>query len=248
MKYYNRICFLLVFFTSFVFDLYAQIQPDSINVKNNSCFVVFMNDIPSKEKMSLEKSWITNNFGDYKSVLQYEDEVKKTIVIKGRLQLYRSSLEASTEKLNQYSGKASFGKRYMLFTIEFSNKEDRYRIRISDISIKDNSLIAYGGGSRDNTYEEYTDEGYGKALFKYTTKDIELNKLKAVETKDMKPGELKKHDEDILQCEKELDKLKEKMEKKKAKSDAEKKWLNEYLANIFNSINENMQRQSEDDF
>ena len=74
-------------------NMQAQTTPDSIEVNKSSCFKVFINDTPAKEKMSIEKSWISQNFGNYKSVLQYEDEVKNTIVIKGFLELYASQAE-----------------------------------------------------------------------------------------------------------------------------------------------------------
>ena len=68
---------LVLIWVSFALNLQAQILPDSIKVNNSSCFEVFMSEISAKERMSLEKSWISQNFGDYKSVLQYEDETKK---------------------------------------------------------------------------------------------------------------------------------------------------------------------------
>lgn len=224
----------------------AQIQPDSIQVLNNSCFEVFINEIPVKEKMSLEKSWITNNFGDYKSVLQYEDEVKNTIVIKGFLELYGSELESSVKKLQKMIGQAT-DKRNMFFTIEFSNKDDRYRVKISDITIKILS-VSLGGLRADFTYDEFIDQGVKKARLNVDQTQKKLDNLRSLNTNEMKSNEIKKHNKEIAECEKDLAKYKEKLEEKTKKSEKERIWLNTILSNIFNSINNHIQNKSDDEF
>ena len=234
-------------FVSFALGINAQIQPDSITVNNNTCFEVFMNDIPAKEKMSLEKSWISKNFGDYKSVLQYEDDVKNTIVIKGKLQLFSSSAEAQIDKLSKMVGNAT-DKRYMFFTIEFLNKDDRYRVRFSDIAIKASFGAAYGKGLlSEQTYEEWTNQGVKKAMNNLTKAQNELESLKSSKTTDKKPNEIKKIDKEIAKVEKEINDCKEKLDRKIKKSEQEKKWLNANLAAIFNSISSSISKSSADD-
>lgn len=247
MNYFCQIGFLFVLLESFASEINAQIQPDSITVNNNSCFEVFMNDIPAKEKMSLEKSWISKNFGDYKSVLQYEDDVKNTIVIKGRLQLFLSSAEVQINKLSKMVGNAT-DKRYMFFTIEFSNKDDRYRVRFSDIAIKASFGAAYGKGLVfQQTYDEWTDQGVQKAMNNLTKAQYELESLKSSKTADKKPKEIKKIDKEIAKVEKEIDDCKEKLDRKIKKSEQEKKWLNANLAAIFNSISSSISKSPADD-
>lgn len=202
--------------------------------------------MPAKEKMSMEKSWISNNFGDYKSVLQYEDEVKNTITIKGHMELYGSQLEMSIKKMQRMMGQAS-DKRNMYFTIEFSNKDDRYRVKISDIIIK--SFGASLGGIRvESTYEEFTDQGVKKARHNLAEAQNKLEALNSVNTNEMKPNDVKKHNKEVTECEEDIAKFKEKLEDKIKKSENEKKWLNTILSNIFNSINNYIQKGSDDDF
>jgi len=239
---------ITILFVMFSYNVQSQIIPDSIKVKNGSCFEVFMNDMSAQEKMSMEKSWISKNFGDYKSVLQYEDETKNTIVIKGHLELYASEAEAKMKKLERMMGQAT-DKRNMYFTIEFSNKDDRYRVKISDITIKASMLVAYGGGFRsEQTYEEWTDQGVLKATQNLNKLQNEIDSLKSVRTDELKPNEIKKLKKEIAEIEEDIDKNKEKLENKLSKSKVEQRWLNSNLAIIFNSINNHMQKTTDDDF
>ena len=239
---------ITILFVMFSYNMQSQIIPDSIKVNNGSCFEVFMNDMSAQEKMSMEKSWISKNFGDYKSVLQYEDETKNTIVIKGHLELYASEAEAKMKKLERMMGQAT-DKRNMYFTIEFSNKDDRYRVKISDITIKASMLVAYGGGFRsEQTYEEWTDQGVLKATQNLNKLQNEIDSLKSVRTDELKPNEIKKLKKEIAEIEEDIDKNKEKLENKLSKSKVEQRWLNSNLAIIFNSINNHMQKTTDDDF
>ena len=240
----NYITILLVMFS---YNLQAQVIPDSIQVKNSSCFKVFTNDMSAKEKMSMEKSWISKNFGDYKKVLQYEDEIKNTIVIKGHLELYLSDTEAKLKKTQKMLGMAT-DKRNMYFTIEFSNKDDRYRVKISDITIKASTALGGGVLRSEQTYEEWTDQGVMKATSNFNKLQNELDSLKALKTDGMKPGEIKKLNKEITELEEDIKKSQEKLDKKIGKSKAEQKCLNSNLANIFNSINNHMQKTADDDF
>lgn len=227
-------------------NMQAQTTPDSIEVNKSSCFKVFINDTPAKEKMSIEKSWISQNFGNYKSVLQYEDEVKNTIVIKGFLELYASQAEQNIKKLQKMIGKVT-DKRQMHFTIEFSNKDDRYRIRISDITIKTSS-VTFGGMRGQYTYEEWTDQGVTKAREKLIEIQTELDSLKSVNTNGMKSSEIKNLNKKISEAEEEVKESKEKLDKKIQKSNIEKRWLNSNLSAIYNGINNYLKNNPDDDF
>ena len=171
---------------------------------------------------------------------------KNAIVIKGHLELYASNAEAQLKKLQKMMGQAS-DKRHMYFTIEFSNKDDRYRVKISDITIKTLS-VSFGGLRTESTYEQWTDQGVMKAELNLKKLQSEMDSLKSINTDGLKNSDIKKINKEIEDCGSKLAKAKEKLEDKTNKSSTEKKWLNSNLANIFNSIYNHMQKTSDDDF
>lgn len=71
----------------------------------------------AKQKHLLAKEWVAKTFGDYKSVLQFEDDEAYKIIVKG------FSPMSDDSKLS--------------YTITIDSKDDKYRIIISDLSIKD---------------------------------------------------------------------------------------------------------------
>lgn len=71
----------------------------------------------AKSKHLLAKEWIAKTFGDYKSVLQFEDDEACKIIVKG------FSPMSDDSKLS--------------YTITIDSKDDKYRIIISDLAIKD---------------------------------------------------------------------------------------------------------------
>ena len=98
---------------------YAQVTVDDIPIENEF-FHVFNSDIDVNIKMLNAKSWIATNFGDYKSVLQYEDDNNYRIIIKGKSPI----VNATSSITYQYT-----------FTMTFDFRDDRYRIRFEDIEI-----------------------------------------------------------------------------------------------------------------
>ena len=193
----------------------------------------------------MEKSWISNNFGDYKSVLQYEDETKNTIVIKGHLELYASAVEAKLKNLQRMMGQAT-DKRNLYFTLEFSNKDDRYRVKFTNISIRTLS-VSLGGMHTESNYEQWTDQGVEKAKNNLSKLQSELDSLKSIKTNELTNSEIKKLNKEISEIEKDTQKAKDKLENKTKKSVTERIWLNSNLANIFNSIYNHMRKNTNDD-
>ena len=87
---------------------------------------VFNSNIPIPQKFSNAKQWIAKTFGDYKSVLQYEDEANAKIIIKGKCPLgsyYNISEELLSDKDDVK----------MSFTLTLDFKEDRYRAKMEDL-------------------------------------------------------------------------------------------------------------------
>lgn len=69
------------------------------------------------QKHLLSKEWVAKSFGDYNSVLQFEDDSNFKIIVKG-----------------QY---AMSDRRKLSFTITIDSKDDKYRVRLSDLLIKE---------------------------------------------------------------------------------------------------------------
>ena len=63
----------------------AQVKPEDVVVTNNAFEHVFQSTIPANIKQLNAKQWIAKNFGDYKSVLQFEDDANHRIIIKGTM-------------------------------------------------------------------------------------------------------------------------------------------------------------------
>lgn len=100
----------------------VYVKKEEIPIDSEMSFVIY-SDVPINTKMVNAKSWIATSFGDYKSVLQYEDYENHRIIIKGTATL---STSTSGNAGNKYT--ASF-----ISTYDF--KEDRFRIKYEDVSI-----------------------------------------------------------------------------------------------------------------
>ncbi len=116
---------------SFVFALIlfhctlsAQVKPDDIPIESSFSHVFYSdNDVASK--MTNAKTWIAKTYGDYKSVLQFEDSDKARIIIKGVSPL-KTHLNFDTGGKKELS---------VTYTITFDFKEDRYRILFDNVGI-----------------------------------------------------------------------------------------------------------------
>lgn len=102
---------------------------------DSSMSFVFESDVPVNQKMLNAKTWIAKTFGDYKSVLQYEDNENHRIIIKG-----------STVVSTKVSGDA-VGEYKAFFTSTYDFKEDKFRIKYEDIQIL--YTVSYHGSDLD---------------------------------------------------------------------------------------------------
>ena len=126
---------LLLSFCSFpVVSASAQITPKDIPLEPKFSFV-FPSDVSISTKMTNARTWIAKTFGDYKSVLQFEDPDNHRIVIKGLSDLY-SKRNFDTGGSEAYSAK---------YTITFDFKDDRYRIAFDDVEIHEVKVLFKGG-------------------------------------------------------------------------------------------------------
>ena len=66
------------------FKLCAQIIGSDIVIDDKQCFSkVYNNSNDISKKFSNAKEWIAKTYGDYQSVLQFEDDKNYKIIIKG---------------------------------------------------------------------------------------------------------------------------------------------------------------------
>jgi len=105
----------------------AQVKPEDVVVNNNTFEHVFQSTIPANIKQLNAKQWIAKNFGDYKSVLQFEDDVNHRIIIKGTM--------AIVDETGGKDGLTVETKHTLSFTFTIDSKDDRFRARIEDMSV-----------------------------------------------------------------------------------------------------------------
>lgn len=109
------------------FTTMAQVEPKDVVVVNNTFEHVFQSTIPANTKQLNAKQWIAKNFGDYKSVLQFEDDANHRIIIKGTMTIIDET--GGKDGLNIETNHS------LSFTLTIDSKDDRFRARIDDMSV-----------------------------------------------------------------------------------------------------------------
>lgn len=95
--------------------------------ENNSLSKIFDDTTPKNIKYSNAKGWIAKTFGDYKSVLQYEDPDNSRIVIKGF---------SALKDIVYFEDKRRITENPELsFTLTIDCKDDKYRLRIENMIV-----------------------------------------------------------------------------------------------------------------
>ncbi|MDR6564679.1 MULTISPECIES: DUF4468 domain-containing protein [unclassified Arcicella] len=114
------------------------------------------------------QTWITKTFGDYKSVIQFEDKEQGRLIIKG---LSRLDLDLYPD---------------MKYVITVDVKEGKYRYSISDIN---KGFITSTGETIYSSAEDIIDV--------IKERRLDIDKLMTLTTSGMSRKELKKHEEEI---------------------------------------------------
>lgn len=116
------LCLIALGIISLHLDSFAQNSIMDVPIAEEMSFV-YQSKVNLDSKILNAKTWVAKTFGDYKSVLQYEDKEAHRIIIKPYSQFY--------EENNQF--------RYIPYTVRyvltFDFREDRFRIKIEDIVI-----------------------------------------------------------------------------------------------------------------
>lgn len=125
----KKVCLKVPIFTLILLSLtsVAQVKPEDVLVKNNSFEHVFQSSIPANTKQLNAKQWVAKNFGDYKSVLQFEDDANHRIIIKGTMTIYDWNRGESVLIIEDNHS--------LSFTLTIDNKDDRFRARIEDMKV-----------------------------------------------------------------------------------------------------------------
>lgn len=104
---------------------------DLINEKFSDCSYskIYNDSTPKNIKFSNAKEWIAKTFGDYKSVLQYEDAENYKIIIKG--------ISALKDIISYEDKTRIVEKPDLLFTLTIDCKDDKYRMKFENMTVND---------------------------------------------------------------------------------------------------------------
>ena len=70
-------------------SVFAQVIPDSVDLRNNSYCAVFENNTPARNKYQIAKKWFASNLQNYRDIIVSEDARNCKIVLKP-LVLYKA--------------------------------------------------------------------------------------------------------------------------------------------------------------
>lgn len=108
---------------------------DVLAIDNSLIRVYETSSNNAEKKHLLAKEWAAKKFGDYKSVLQFEDDQTHKIIIKGHSDVYKGNLS---------------------YTITIDSKDDKYRVKIEDLIVKDYAELS-DDKKGDISFHEYVD-------------------------------------------------------------------------------------------
>jgi hypothetical protein len=172
-------CILLPIFA------FSQLKEFPKNEKGDTEFTEIVEcNQPVNIMYSNAKEWIALTFGDYKSVIQFEDETNYKLILKGL-----TKVSNVFSQLNSLSSGDPAPRETINYTITMEFKEGKYRYRISDIV---NSTDEYFLGSWKTT-KTTMPEQYNEII----KAQEESNQLKAKDKSLLKKKEIKDLEESI---------------------------------------------------
>ncbi|KAA5261851.1 DUF4468 domain-containing protein [Bacteroides faecis] len=237
-----------LFFIASTFGIissWGQIKTTDIILNNGSSYSkVFDYSSSAKLKHLNAKEWIAKTFGDYKSVLQFEDEDNYKLIIKGFSNLM-------TENSNGAGGLVTIvEKPKMNFVLTIDCKDDRYRVKIEDISFDVNTKFTLLGNT-NNSSKKYDYYGFTKNdSLTYALKIADVYKkikdLESVDLSSLKKKELKKHNEELAAQQKLLVSETEAQKKQIIKAKGRAILVQSTICDLMNSLCEAIEKK--DDF
>lgn len=226
----------------------AQISLDSLNIsKPFSDVQAIYNNTNSKENKHLNaKEWFAKTYGDYKSILQFEDDVNCKIIIKGvnALPVQEDAIVSAymTRKITPF----------LKYTITIDSRDEKFRIKMEDISIestvqniilgkpgspskKNESIIEFCTYNSDNILENNV----------IKTQNI-VDSLNAISISNMSKREILDLNKEIANANKELENAKVYRDNRINNYRERQIYIISIIHNIFNSLSDAV--KASDDF
>ena len=225
---------LILSFMFVQFKLCAQIIGSDIVIDDKQCFSkVYNNSNDISKKFSNAKEWIAKTYGDYQSVLQFEDDKNYKIIIKGV-----QTFEEERAETSHSSGRVFiFTNASLCYTLTIDFKEDRYRLKMEDICVKERvktNIIMLSSLSTEEfikTVDDFTSPTTFVNLLEADNKL--LSQLQEVDTSTMKKKWMKEeHQRNIRLTEMKIVYDKQQIENMEVR----KKNIYNFIANLYNSL------------
>lgn len=198
----------------------SRITEDDIPLESSMSFV-FDSNVPIETKMVNAKTWIAKTYGDYKSVLQYEDAESHRIIIKGKAPI---SVSVSGDASGTYTAS---------FTTTFDFKDDRFRIKYEDIRLM--YTVSYHGHDLDieTTLQEFFTPIKTERYI--AEKKLQLKELLKADPSKMRRKEKESFEKRIAELERDIKEREEYLNTEALESI--NKHINDYQSSFCNLIN-----------
>jgi len=182
---------ILLLFCLFFTGIFAQDFPKNSNGDIEFTEVV-ENTLKKGNLFSNAKDWVAKTFGDYKSVLQFEDNENCKLIIKGFSDI---DYTAPTVEVDGFVGMTT--KEKISYTITIECKDAKYRYTINDIMV--HQIVTILGTTV--TPVPFPPSDHINKISQYK-KDLDY--LKALDISKMKKKVLAEHNSKIADAEKSL--------------------------------------------
>ena len=152
--------YVIIFFLICVNSAFAQVIPDSIDLRSNSYCAVFENAAPARDKYQIAKKWFATNLQNYRDIIVSDDPRRCKIVLKP-LVLYKAD---------------AYTKSYLATELTFECDKKQFCLKFNNIKKRSAFSTMANIESADTVYQQS----------KFTT-DVEIGKYrryKALKAKD----------------------------------------------------------------
>jgi hypothetical protein len=172
----NRFIFFAFLSLALIHTINSFGQNESIQINpyeiGESVSFVFTNDNPVQTKHLNAKTWIAKTFGDYKSVIQFEDDNNFKLILKGHSDLPKETIDMPQllSKIDVYYA--------LYYTITIDSKEDKYRILFDDIRVN-SKTETFVLGNRESDIDAEKDRLVNEYCKPYTSNNAYLDWQKA---------------------------------------------------------------------
>ena len=225
----------------------AQVTPETIDVFQPFTEVqaVYEFNSPRAQKHLKAKEWVAKTFGDYKSVLQFEDDDNCKIIIKGLTQLpVEEDAVVSAIMIKKT-------RPQLKYSITIDSRDDKFRIKVEDIHIKtmiQNILLGKPSSSKETIQTIYEFCKY-EDIYNYDGEieklNMQVDSLKNLDVSQMKRKDVERWNNEIIKVN---EKIKEKevyRTHRKLNYDKRAENIKINLVGIFTSL-ENALKQTDD--